>query len=113
MNKIKNILLILTISITFFNCNSDESSLINSDTDDYVPVPTSPVSIDLSTVPYPKLSDYRLFDGELKDMKPSYGVHPYVLNAQLFTDYASKKRFVWMPNDQKASFVHEDEVLNF
>lgn len=113
MNKIKNILLLLTISIAFFNCNSDESSLINSDTDDYVPVPTSPVSIDLSTVPYPKLSDYRLFDGELKDMKPSYGVHPYSLNAQLFTDYASKKRFVWMPNDQKASFVHEDEVLNF
>lgn len=113
MNKIKNIIPLLTLSFVLFNCNTDDSNLLNSDSDDYIPVPTSPVVVDLASVPYAKLSDYQLFEGNLKEMKPSYGVHTYSLSSQLFTDYASKKRFVWMPSGTKANFVSSEELFDF
>lgn len=76
-------------SFAFYSCNSDE------DEDDYVPV--SPVVLDVTQVPYPKLSDYKFFEGDLKDLVPAYKVLPYKPASELFTDYAHKKRFVWMP----------------
>lgn len=76
-------------------------------------LPFSPVEIDLSLVPYPKLSDYHFFEGELMNQDPVYGVLPYEPISALFTDYAHKKRFVWMPSNVKASYVSDGEVLNF
>lgn len=76
-------------------------------------LPFSPVEVDLSLVPYPKLSDYHFFDGALADQVPVYGVLPYEPISSLFSDYAHKKRFVWMPNNVKASYVSDGEVLNF
>ncbi|WP_294733136.1 hypothetical protein [uncultured Flavobacterium sp.] len=78
-----------------------------------IPDPVSPVVVDLATVPYPKLSDYKFFDGDLKDMKPAYKVLPYDLNTPLFTDYAHKKRFVWMPENTKASYTADGQLLEF
>lgn len=79
----------------------------------YIPVEESPVVMDLNAVPYPKLSDYKFFEGEMKRLQPVYGVLPYDLNSQLFTDYAQKKRFVWMPNGTKATYTADNEVLDF
>lgn len=45
----------------------------------------------------PKLSDYDLFDGALTDMVPKANVHPYELNTPLFSDYAKKGRFIYLP----------------
>lgn len=75
------------------------------------PLPTG-VSVDLSLVPYPKLSDYRFFEGEMKDQMPVEGVLPYETISALFTDYAKKKRFVWMPNGVKANYVADNEILD-
>lgn len=112
--KIKLHIITFTIlSILFYNCNNNDDQGIIDTTDDYTEVPTTPVVIDLNSVPYAKLSDYHLFEGNIKDMKPSLGVHPYNLASQLFTDYASKKRFVWMPTGTKAEFVDSDEILKF
>lgn len=80
--------------------------------DDYVPVPVSPVVVDLTQVPYPKLSDYKFFEGELKNMSPAYGVLPYKPTSELFTDYAEKKRFVWIPNGLKASYQGDAKILD-
>lgn len=88
--------------LTLFSCKSDN---------DYEEI--SPVVGDLSLVPYPKLSDYKFFKGELKNLEPAYGVLPYDLNSSLFTDYAHKKRFVWMPKGVKATYSADSEVLNF
>jgi uncharacterized repeat protein (TIGR03806 family) len=74
----------------------------NDDESEYVPV--SPVTVDLSQVPYPKLSDYNFFEGELKNLIPSLNVLPYEPASALFSDYAHKKRFVWMPIGSKATF---------
>lgn len=79
--------------------------------DTYIPV--SPVVLDLTQVPYPKLSDYKFFDGELKDLKPAYGLIPYQPASSLFTDYAEKSRFIWMPKGVKATYASDGTVLNF
>lgn len=75
--------------------------------------PISPVNFNLDNIPYATLSEYNLFEGDLSDMNPVYGVLPYTLNSTLFTDYALKKRFVWMPSDVKASYVNDYSSLDF
>lgn len=97
------VLLLSAFSI-FLSCGSDDSG-------EYKEV--SPVVLDLSAVPYPKLSEYKFFIGEMKNLEPAYKVLPYDLNSALFTDYALKKRFVWMPEGVKATYSADGEVLNF
>jgi uncharacterized repeat protein (TIGR03806 family) len=61
------------------------------------------------TGPFPKkLSAWRLFIGNAADLKPNRGVVPYDLNTTLFTDYATKRRFVWMPEGQAAIYKSDD-----
>ncbi|PWF62271.1 hypothetical protein CBX96_16560 [Shewanella sp. BC20] len=61
----------------------------------------------------PKLSDYNLFsDAKNPTAGPNSGGVPYDLNTQLFTDYASKYRFVYLPSGQKASYS-ENEAFDF
>lgn len=71
------------------------------------------VSVDLTTVPYAKLSDYRFFAGTMKDQNPAEGVLPYEPASGLFTDYAHKKRFIWLPAGTKANYVSDHDILNF
>lgn len=97
-------LLAVLVLMTLSSCASSE--------DDYTAVPTSPVVMDLDAVPYPKLSDYNFFSGAMNQLEPSYGVLPYRPASELFTDYARKLRFVWMPKDSIASYASDHEVLN-
>lgn len=76
-------------------------------------LPVTPVTLDLSLVPYPKLSDYNFFEGPMAAQEPSYGVLPYKPISSLFSDYAKKKRFVWMPEGSSASYVSDDVLLDF
>ncbi len=76
-------------------------------------LPISPVVFDIDAVPYPKLTDYNFFNGDLSNQEPVYGVLPYKPISTLFTDYALKKRFVWMPTGVKASYVADHELLDF
>lgn len=71
----------------------------------------SGVTVDLSLVPYPKLSDYQFFVGVMKDQNPTLGVLPYEPASSLFTDYALKKRFVWMPEGTLATYNGDGNVL--
>src|SRR5690606_37187230 len=75
------------------------------------PPPVSPVIVNLTEVPYPKLADYHFFDGPLKDQIPSLNVLPYEPASSLFTDYAQKKRFVWMPEGSKGTFNGDGNIL--
>lgn len=56
------------------------------------------------------LSDYGFFHGELNQMQPTEQVIPYELNTSLFTDYAFKARFVYVPEGAKAEY-HDTEVM--
>lgn len=52
-----------------------------------------------------KLSEYGFFEGNLADLKPAERVFPYELNAPLFTDYAHKSRFIFLPTNTKIHFT--------
>jgi len=63
--------------------------------------------------PFPKkLSEWHLFVGASARSQPNQGVLPYDLNTPLFSDYASKYRFVWMPPGGSAKY-REDSVFDF
>jgi uncharacterized repeat protein (TIGR03806 family) len=55
--------------------------------------------------PFPrKLSQWHLFAASSSAFKPNKGVVPYDLNTPLFSDYADKYRFVWMPSGASAQY---------
>jgi uncharacterized repeat protein (TIGR03806 family) len=93
----------LTLTLLIINCADDND-------DDYE---LTPVVLDLSLVPYQKLSDYKFFKGDLKNQEPAFGVLPYEPASQLFTDYAKKKRFIWMPNGSKMTYNGDHNLMNF
>ena len=106
MKKFYHGLLTALFLVFAVSCSDDDGD------DGYiVPDPESPVVVNLALVPYPKLSDYKFFDGEMKALVPALGVLPYEPSSSLFTDYAHKKRFVWMPKDTKAEFNGDDKIL--
>lgn len=51
-----------------------------------------------------KLSDYAFFSGALADLSPAPNVFPYEVNAPLFSDYAEKARFIYLPAGQKMKY---------
>jgi uncharacterized repeat protein (TIGR03806 family) len=74
--------------------------------------PPAPVSQEalLAERPAPRLSDYHLFlDAAAR--RPNAGVTPYALNTPLFSDYAEKFRFVYLPRGTKARY-RPDGVLD-
>lgn len=93
--------LIISLTLFLYACSNDN--------DDYEEI--SPVTVDLTQIPYPNLSQYHFFEGEMKNQVPALGVLPYSPASSLFTDYAHKKRFVWMPKNSKATFNGVDNVL--
>src|SRR5690349_18444724 len=71
------------------------------------------VVFDLDSVPYNTLSHYNFYQGPLANLVPSDGVLPFQPITPLFSDYAHKKRFVWMPPGVSANYVSDGSVLNF
>jgi uncharacterized repeat protein (TIGR03806 family) len=68
---------------------------------------------DTSEYPYKqKLSDYDMFLFPLTEMKPKEGVFPYDLNSSLFTDYAFKKRFIYLPPGASMDY-HPTDAFGF
>ncbi len=59
-----------------------------------------------------KISDYGLFQGELKNQVPNLGVTPYELISPLFSDYAHKLRFVQLPEGKSVSY-NPDSAFQF
>ena len=96
--------------MVLFACGDDDT--ITND-DDYVPIPVSPVVLDIDAFPFNTLSEYNFFEGDMKSQEPVYGVIPYEPISTLFTDYAKKKRFVWMPDDVQATYVSDDTFIDF
>ena len=58
------------------------------------------------------LSEFKLFVGELAELKPAEGVMPYSVNTPLFSNYAEKLRFIKLPPAGKATF-RDSVVFDF
>jgi len=65
----------------------------------------------LSKKPEKKLSEYEFFKDAIAQV-PSENVYPYILHSALFSDYADKHRFVYVPEGKKAKFF-PNEVYEF
>jgi uncharacterized repeat protein (TIGR03806 family) len=57
----------------------------------------------LASKPAPSLDAYRLF-ADAGGRQPNAGVTPYALNTPLFSDYAEKARFLYLPPGTKARY---------
>ena len=78
----------------------------------YVTCQSNNQSIELQDEPHQKLSEYNFFQGLLSDLSPHQEVIPYDLNSPLFSDYANKARFIWMPAGSSADYTTE-KTLEF
>ena len=72
-----------------------------------------PVRVDFAQLPFPKLSDYHFFKGDMTAMVPNDRVLPYELITPLFTDYAHKTRFVWIPEGTAPARVDAQGRIEF
>lgn len=89
MKKIPFLALLVLLSIVIFRCSTRS---------------TLPVNVPVAGPAFQKLSEYNFFIKDLKLLMPNNGVIPYDLNSALFSDYAEKLRFVWMPEGTKAKY---------
>ena len=58
------------------------------------------------------LSDWGFFQGDQNQLKPEKNVFPYAVNAPLFSDYAEKARFIFLPADSSMSY-HANDLFEF
>ncbi len=58
------------------------------------------------------LSEYGFFVGEMKNLQPAERVFYYELNSPLFSDYAFKKRFIYLPSGTAINY-HSTDVFEF
>lgn len=100
-------------SFQYSICSSTNSQDCVSETVTITINPVSPVVFNLANMPYQNLSEYNFFSGTMADLNPVYGVVPYEPISALFTDYAHKKRFIWMPVGVHAEYVNDYTVLDF
>jgi uncharacterized repeat protein (TIGR03806 family) len=108
VGRLKQWLVLALIIVGVFACTKEDMDPIEC------PAPeTSLVVFDPTSVPYDSLNKYNFFQGLMSNQTPVDGVIPYSLITPLFTDYAHKYRFIWMPDSVSASFSTDSEILNF
>lgn len=73
----------------------------------YCDDPGTAVNVDVAAEPCAKLSGYRLFKGAGLSHEPNDGVVAYDLNTPLFSDYAVKRRFIYVPQGKSAKYEAE------
>ncbi len=102
------ILTLVFIVILINGCSNDSKE--NKIT--YVEEQVSEVNQSYSKVGKLRLSEYGFFTDPLAQLQPARNVFPYEMNTPLFTDYALKKRFIYLPDGANIIF-DETEILQF
>ena len=102
--RLVTILGFIAIFLLLANCSKEKAAVTPT-------IPTSEIPTE-NKINFPSgkgfnlLSDYNLFVGDIADLIPNTdaGVLPYDLNTALFSDYASKKRFIYVPDGSVIPF---------
>ena len=103
------------VSLLFFSCQKKDKSI---EYKEYVSIagllsPKDTIAT-YKDIGLKKLSDYGFFKAPLRDLIPiSKQVVPYEMNSPLFSDYTSKKRFIYFPESVAAKYVNDATVLDF
>lgn len=66
--------------------------------------------IDITKDAFTNLSEYNLFKGDIAKLTPNGKLLPYALITPLFSDYAEKARFVWVPDGKSATYSEEGSL---
>ena len=98
---------VLLMMVVLIACQKD------MEYDELGPGGTERVVFDLDSVPYSTLSHYQFFTGNMASQQPAEGVLPFAPITPLFSDYAHKKRFVWMPPGTQATYQSDSTVFDF
>ncbi|MEM9053109.1 MAG: hypothetical protein AAGC47_13735 [Bacteroidota bacterium] len=102
-------LLVAVICGVWMSCSKDDN-----DPDMEVIPQIAPLNIDVNLMPYSTLSEYNLYTGSnMADLIPNEGLLLYEPITPLFTDYAKKTRYVWMPDSVSAHYESDFSTLNF
>lgn len=101
------------VVLAFVTCRKDTDPPDPSGTPSDPALPSSPVNFAPANGPHAVLSSYQFFTGPLAQMQPAAGVLPYDLIDPLFTDYALKQRYVWMPDSVKATWNGNGGLIAF
>lgn len=107
--KRNDVRLIILATLAWIGCNESESK--------HTPPKARKVATSLvkKTVERndPKLlSSYGFFEGQMADLEPSNNVFAYAVNTPLFSNYAKKERFVYLPDGKKMNF-NPNGLLDF
>lgn len=105
----KFVLFLFALAIVLIACRKEDLHDTSSATFDEA----DRLVLDVNEFPYQFLTSYRFFKGPMAEQRPVVGVLPYVPITPLFTDYAHKHRFVWMPAGVSAQYNGDGEVLEF
>ena len=73
-------------------------------------MPAGDITVDITKDAAAKLTDYNLFKGKLADLIPNGRLLPYTLITPLFSDYAEKSRFVWIPQGKQATYTTDGVI---
>ena len=65
-------------------------------------------AVDFEEIPFKNLSGYGFFIGKMREFNPGNGLLLYEPASSLFTDYAFKSRYIWMPEGVSATI--QDDV---
>ena len=57
------------------------------------------------------LSDYKFFELPIKNQIPNKNIIPYTIASPLFSDYAEKLRFIWVPENSKISYDGDNNFI--
>jgi len=93
---------ILLFSLLFIQCKKNQSAVPRAKK-----VNSENAFVSFSSNQKKKLSEYPFFKGNLADLIPEKRVLPYDLNTPLFTNYAFKKRFIFLPDGAQMTYKNE------
>ena len=71
-------------------------------------LPELEVEVADGALPYKRLSTYGFFKGEINQLEPAEDVVLYEPASSLFTDYALKSRYIYFPENKKATLIDDD-----
>lgn len=100
----------------FFSCDTSVKVKDEATVHQTSEFPVNDVTIDeldLSGIPFKKLSEYGFFKGVLHKLDPQERLVFYEPASSLFTDYAFKSRYIWMPAGSLAYLGDREGDMDF
>ena len=87
--------------IVFFGLSACEKAPEKNTAPKARKAPTNLIKKTVETNDKKRLSDYGFFKGELANLSPNEKVYSYSINTPLFSNYAEKARFIYLPSGKK------------